>query len=86
MINGKTVASMALFLILIYISMGAGEQWINPFSPASAMEETILWELLVGLLEHRSLDCVSVQVPPRQREQDLEVLGLERRGEHGRLI
>ncbi|MDX8404116.1 MAG: iron chelate uptake ABC transporter family permease subunit [Mariprofundaceae bacterium] len=41
---------MLLFLILGYVSLGSGEQWINPFSPASAMEQTILWELRIPRL------------------------------------
>lgn len=50
MINGKILVSIILFLILGYVSLGAGEAWINPFSPASAMEETILWELRIPRL------------------------------------
>jgi len=33
------------FLVLVCTALGIGETWINPFSPASGMEEMILWEL-----------------------------------------
>ncbi|RMG91561.1 MAG: iron ABC transporter permease, partial [Zetaproteobacteria bacterium] len=34
-----------LMLLLALIGLGTGEQWINPFSPANAVEQTILWDL-----------------------------------------
>jgi iron complex transport system permease protein len=48
--SGKISGSVILSLILVYVALGAGEAWINPFSPASAMEQTILWELRIPRL------------------------------------
>ncbi len=48
--SGKIFGSIVLSLILVYVVLGAGEAWINPFSPASAMEQTILWELRIPRL------------------------------------
>jgi len=32
-------------VVLLYLALGIGEAWINPFDPATEVERTILWEL-----------------------------------------
>ncbi|MDQ7010381.1 MAG: iron chelate uptake ABC transporter family permease subunit [Mariprofundaceae bacterium] len=39
------VLLLAAAMVAGLISLGAGDGWINPFSPASALEQTILWDL-----------------------------------------
>ncbi|MFQ5581023.1 MAG: FecCD family ABC transporter permease [Mariprofundaceae bacterium] len=45
--NHWTLAVVLLVLAALVgiISLGSGDGWINPFSPQSALEQTILWEL-----------------------------------------
>jgi len=48
-LSGKPL-SLALVLLAIaafavFTGLGAGDGWINPFAPASVLEQTILWEL-----------------------------------------
>lgn len=49
MTKPKTMNAILLLLVLlaftILISLSMGETWINPFSPESGLEETILWQL-----------------------------------------
>jgi len=39
------VLSALAVVVLVYLSLGLGEAWINPLSPASELERSILWEL-----------------------------------------
>jgi len=46
----KISGFVILSFVLVYIALGIGQAWINPFFPASAMEQTILWELRIPRL------------------------------------
>ncbi len=39
------MAGACVLLAVVYIALGAGEQWINPLAAGDAMNQTILWEL-----------------------------------------
>lgn len=43
----KRVIALAVLVSvpIVYLSLGLGETWIDPLSPASELERTILWEL-----------------------------------------
>jgi len=41
----KYALAIALPIVVLMLALAAGEQWINPFSANSTLNQTILWEL-----------------------------------------
>lgn len=41
----KYALAIALPIVVLMLALAAGEQWINPFSANSTLDQTILWEL-----------------------------------------